>query len=166
MMCAKNFKVNSQLTNPRHMDREKKRGEYEKVKCNLNWRLHFDFCLQATQILAVRNRVSTSHLRSHWSLDFTLLNCLCTSDEPVSGHSPLELHEAKLFTATEGDLNVLCPYLKYVVQVFIKHILPWKHVYAPYPPGGPYNTLPRAQAVQAIDQVGKRGGCLCSGKFT
>ena len=62
-------KIFSQLTNPRHMDHERKRGEYEKVKCSLKCnvfgRFHFDFDLQATQMLAVLNRVSTSHLRFH-----------------------------------------------------------------------------------------------------
>ena len=162
MMCATSSKIYFQLTNPRHMDHERKRGEYEKVKFSFKYnmfgRFHLYFDCQATQMLAVLNRVSTSHLRFHWSLDFILLNYLHTSDTPVIGCSPLELLKDKMFTATEGDLNVLRPYLIYVVQVLIIHTLPWEHLYAPCPTGGPYNTLWAAETVQAICQVGKRVG--------
>ena len=57
--------------------------------------------VQATQVLAVKNRISTSD----------------QPDVPVPGCSPMELLKGRRFIAGEEDFKVLRPYMQYVVKV-------------------------------------------------
>ena len=56
---------------------------------------------QATQVLALKNRVLSSHL----------------DDTPVSGCSPLELLEQGKYIAGSESFELVQPYMEYVVEV-------------------------------------------------